>query len=181
MFQEYKLPRARPYISPFKRGRAYAKAVDGRLPYDWCSLMKLCTREARPAPDRRSWASQAGLYQETGKVLRVLPSDGWVPGNQGWLNFWETRLVIVRKTLHRSCWTELTCQSPSIQIFTYEDDSFRKINFCIHLMWFTVEHPVLVKYNWEKEIIVIDREENRININGDRIYFWSCKNWSRSE
>ena len=45
-----------------------------------------------------------------GKVLRVLPSGRWVPRNQGWLNFWETRLVTVRKSLHRSCWTELTCQ-----------------------------------------------------------------------
>ena len=26
------------------------------------------------------------------------------------LNFLETRLVTVRKSLHRSCWTELTCQ-----------------------------------------------------------------------
>ena len=34
----------------------------------------------------------------------------WVPRNQGWLNFWETKLVTVRKSLHRSCWTELTCQ-----------------------------------------------------------------------
>ena len=45
-----------------------------------------------------------------GKLLRVLLSGRWLPGNQGWLNFWETRLVIVRKSLHRSCWTELTCQ-----------------------------------------------------------------------
>ena len=45
-----------------------------------------------------------------GKVLRVLPSDRIVPRNQGWLNFWETELVTVRKSLHRSCWTELTCQ-----------------------------------------------------------------------
>ena len=45
-----------------------------------------------------------------GKVLRVLPSGRWVPRNQGWLNFWETKLVTVRKSLHRSCWTELTCQ-----------------------------------------------------------------------
>ena len=45
-----------------------------------------------------------------GKVLRVFSSGRWVPRNQGWLNFWETRLVTVRKSLHRSCWTELTCQ-----------------------------------------------------------------------
>ena len=48
--------------------------------------------------------------KEKGKVLRVLPSGRWVPRNQGWLNFWETNLVTVRKSLHRSCWTELTCQ-----------------------------------------------------------------------
>ena len=48
--------------------------------------------------------------KEKGKVLRVLPSGRWVPRNQGWLNFWETKLVTVRKSLHRSCWTELTCQ-----------------------------------------------------------------------
>ena len=28
-----------------------------------------------------------------GKVLRVFSSGRWVPRNQGWLNFWETRLV----------------------------------------------------------------------------------------
>ena len=39
-----------------------------------------------------------------GKVLRVLLSGRWLPRNQGWLNFWETRLVTVRKSLHRSCW-----------------------------------------------------------------------------
>ena len=48
--------------------------------------------------------------EEERKVLRVLPSSPWVPRNQGWLNFWETKLVTVRKSLHRSCWTELTCQ-----------------------------------------------------------------------
>ena len=32
-------------------------------------------------------------------MLRVLPSGRWVPRNQGWLNFWETRLVTVRKSL----------------------------------------------------------------------------------
>ena len=49
-------------------------------------------------------------WQRDGKVLRVLLSGLWLPRNQGWLNFWETRLVTVRKSLHRSCWTELTCQ-----------------------------------------------------------------------
>ena len=48
--------------------------------------------------------------EREGKVLRVFSSGRWVPRNQGWLNFWETRLVTVRKSLHRSCWTELTCQ-----------------------------------------------------------------------
>ena len=43
-------------------------------------------------------------------MLRVLPSGRWLPRNQGWVNFWETRLVTVMKSLHRSCWTELTCQ-----------------------------------------------------------------------
>ena len=45
-----------------------------------------------------------------GKVLRVLPSGRWLPPNQGWVNFWETRLVTVMKSLYRSCATELTCQ-----------------------------------------------------------------------
>ena len=45
-----------------------------------------------------------------GKVLRVFSSGRTLPRNQGWLNFWETRLVTVRKSSHRSCWTELTCQ-----------------------------------------------------------------------
>ena len=43
-----------------------------------------------------------------GKVLRVLPSGRWLPHNQGWVNFIETRLVTVMKSLYRSCWTELT-------------------------------------------------------------------------
>ena len=34
--------------------------------------------------------------EKEGKVLRVLPSGHWVPHNQGWLNFWETKLVTVR-------------------------------------------------------------------------------------
>ena len=50
-----------------------------------------------------------GLVGE-GKVLRVLPSSRCLPRNQGWVNFSETRLVTVMKSLHRSCWTELTCQ-----------------------------------------------------------------------
>ena len=37
-----------------------------------------------------------------GKVLRVFSSGRWLPRNQGWLNFWETKLVTVRKSLHRS-------------------------------------------------------------------------------
>ena len=49
-------------------------------------------------------------HEGEGKVLRVLLSGRWLPRNQGWLNFWETKLVTVRKSLHRSCWTELTCQ-----------------------------------------------------------------------
>ena len=49
-------------------------------------------------------------FGKKGKVLRVLPSGRWLPRNQGWLNFWESKLVTVRKSLHRSCWTELTCQ-----------------------------------------------------------------------
>ena len=51
-----------------------------------------------------------GFEPWDGKVLRVLLSGLWLPRNQGWLNFRETRLVTVRKSLHRSCWTELTCQ-----------------------------------------------------------------------
>jgi hypothetical protein len=50
------------------------------------------------------------MNENEGKVLRVLPSDRMVPRNQGWLNFWETNLVTVWKSLKRSCWTELTCQ-----------------------------------------------------------------------
>ena len=46
-----------------------------------------------------------------GKVLRVFSSGRTLPRNQGWLNFWETRLVTVRKSLYRSCWTELTCHA----------------------------------------------------------------------
>ena len=54
----------------------------------------------------QSWAPVEG----EGKVLRVLPSGRSLPRNQGWVNFSETRLVTVMKSLHRSCWTELTCQ-----------------------------------------------------------------------
>jgi len=36
-------------------------------------------------------------FAREGKVLRVLPSGRWVPRNQGWLNFWETRLVTVNQ------------------------------------------------------------------------------------
>jgi len=48
--------------------------------------------------------------EKKGKLLRVLLSGRWLPGKQGWLNFWETKLVTLRKSLHRSCRTELTCQ-----------------------------------------------------------------------
>jgi len=30
-----------------------------------------------------------------GKLLRVLLSGRWLPGNQGWLNFWETRRFLL--------------------------------------------------------------------------------------
>ena len=50
------------------------------------------------------------MLDRKGKVLRVLLSGRCLPRNQAWLNFWETRLLTVRKSLHRSCWTELTCQ-----------------------------------------------------------------------
>ena len=69
---------------------------------------------------RHSWAyfslsfRPAGQHMKErkreGKVLRVLLSGRWLPRNQGWLNFWETRLVTEKKSLPRSCWTELTCQ-----------------------------------------------------------------------
>lgn len=61
---------------------------------------------------RPTRVTRYGPTQEAGRklVLRVLLSGRWLPRNQGWLNFWETRVVTVRKSLHRSCWTELTCQ-----------------------------------------------------------------------
>ena len=34
--------------------------------------------------------------EEERKVLRVLPSSPWVPRNQGWLNFWETKIMTER-------------------------------------------------------------------------------------
>ena len=48
-----------------------------------------------------SFNSQEESKRE-GKVLRVFSSGRWLPRNQGWLNFWETKLVTVRKSLHRS-------------------------------------------------------------------------------
>ena len=47
----------------------------------------------------RSWQEIKNRERKEGEVR-----------NQGWLNFWETKLVTERKSLHRSCWTELTCQ-----------------------------------------------------------------------
>jgi hypothetical protein len=48
--------------------------------------------------------------ERKGKVLRVSPSGRFVPRNQRELDFWKTKLVTEKKSLHRSCWTELTCQ-----------------------------------------------------------------------
>jgi len=61
-------------------------------------------------PGTSRYAEEIVANGREGKVLRVLLSGRWLPHNQGWLNFWETRLVTVRKSLRHSCWTELTCQ-----------------------------------------------------------------------
>ena len=44
------------------------------------------------------------------QMQRVLPSGSMVPRIQGRLNFTEIRLATVKKSLHRSCRTELTRQ-----------------------------------------------------------------------
>ena len=46
-----------------------------------------------------------------GKVLRVLPLGRRNSRNQGCLNFWETKLVTVRKSLHSCCWGWSACLS----------------------------------------------------------------------
>jgi len=91
----------------------------------WKGEQKVTSLKLRPSPSLGSSFLSRGLapresnvyarwfntsFGKKGKVLRVLPSGRWLPRNQGWLNFWESKLVTVRKSLHRSCWTELTCQ-----------------------------------------------------------------------
>ena len=56
----------------------------------------------------------------------AVPGSGrWLPRNQGWLNFWETRLVTLKKSLHRSClvinWVLIHCPSllQSFSLFSF--------------------------------------------------------------
>jgi len=80
----------------------------GTMPWFLARPMDMSWMKVPKKPENK-WSSIPKGKRER-KVLRVLPSGRWLPRNQGWLNFWETRLVTVRKSLHLSCWTELTCQ-----------------------------------------------------------------------
>jgi hypothetical protein len=64
----------------------------------------------RPSTARHKMLFEERLGGEERRLMHLCWLGRRLPRNQGWLNFWETRLVTVRKSLHRSCWTELTCQ-----------------------------------------------------------------------
>ena len=66
-------------------------------------------RHGRLTVEPKDLATARNGYEEI-KVHRVLPSGSMVPRIQGRLNFTEIRLATVKKSLHRSCRTELTRQ-----------------------------------------------------------------------
>ena len=87
--------------------------------------------------------NRAPSKKREGKVLRVLLSGRCLPRNQAWLNFWETRLLTVRKSLHRSCWTELTCQGIYYQII---ETAFQ----CNHRILMKIRFPTKLEQRWYK-------------------------------
>ena len=91
-----------PRIRNSERGKCAKKENKPNL----CMDSGLRKEETNPLIHDKGWEEASARHRPThlgeGKVLRVLPSGRRLPPNQGWVNFWESRLVTVMKSLDRS-------------------------------------------------------------------------------
>ena len=80
---------------------------------------KKCSADQCPRslPNERK-AKRETIEKREGKVLRVFSSGRWLPRNQGWLNFWETRLVTAREMIQAKDHHQLedTCDQKEITV-----------------------------------------------------------------